>query len=203
MPEPQITICSPFPEAELPALFCWIQRVRAQVADDSSPSDLREWMIEHERLRESGPLETFGIYNGDHLGAYLAGVLSAGESLIEHIAPEIQCTIQAEIIFKAEVWGSIANAGPALNRGIDTLFESVGVESVFFPVFKHNKVLKRLLESCGGKSIGAIQPRVQNGVEVATEMYCFTATEWELRNREFVNSLEDAKNVNHVATVGG
>jgi hypothetical protein len=67
---PHISIRTPFESVELPTLFCWLNRVRASVADDSMPIDLYEWM-DYQRCRlATDDITTFGLYKAGQLRGY-------------------------------------------------------------------------------------------------------------------------------------
>jgi hypothetical protein len=83
-------------------------------------------------------------------------------------------------IFNQEMWG-LKHTRPAMNLFLRESF-ALDIETVFFPVFKHNRPLRELFNAVGASSMGATTPRVQNGNPVDTEMYAIGRVEWERRN---------------------
>lgn len=183
---PRITIQSPFETQELPALFCWIERVRASVADDSVPSDMDEWMSYQLNRTSSPSMKTFGIYKDGQIGGYFESI---GDSII---LSRTLVLAECQAIFKKDLWGKAKGALTAINLCLNEIF-SDAVDIAFFPVFSHNRPLRELYWSVGASSIGLIDPLCQNGYAVATEMYTISKPEWEKRNSEFLREIRQSE----------
>lgn len=184
---PQITIVSPFESMELPALFCWSERIKASVWDDTIPDTLDEWMDMMLDRLASQEIATFGLYKDGRLGGYFEAVTSIGGDG-QSIDDSLKYIAQAQAIFKKEMWG-IKYTRPAVNLALAEIFKS-GIETVFFPVFAHNRPLRELFWKVGARSMGLVNPRLQKGNPVDTEMYALTAMEWKKENAPQTQTAE-------------
>lgn len=176
---PHIRVAAPFPNLELPALFCWSERIKASIWDDTIPNTLDEWMDTMLDRLASPNVLTFGLYKDDRLGGYFEAVASMGSDGRE-IEDALKYIAQAQVIFKKEFWG-LRYTRPAVNLALAEVFKT-GIETVFFPVFAHNRPLRELFWKVGARALGSINPRLQNGSPIETEMYALTATEWRKEN---------------------
>lgn len=182
----RISIKEPFDVSELPALFCWIERIRGTVTDEF-PTEINSFMdYQLERVADPAIL-TYGIYKDGDVGGYFEAITQALMD-VPIISTTLQKIAQAQCFFKKEIWG-LERTRPSLNLCLQKLFES-DIETVFFPILAHNRALMDLFRSVGMTNIGLVEPKTQRGNPIATEMFCVSRLEWEKRNRDFLEIFE-------------
>lgn len=179
-PIPHVIIESPFPRSSLPALFCWTERIRSSVADDSVPDEIEAWMRWQEARMTRSNVATWGMYRDGDIGGYF--------EIVEHetgASAALEYFAIASCIFRREMWGRENGSHEALNLCLQEVFVDV-TTTIFFPVYKHNESMQRLLWSAGAANVGLIAPRMLDGVEKATEMFALTRWEWEKKNAAWI-----------------
>jgi hypothetical protein len=183
---PHLSISSPFPREELPALFCWMDRIRDTAVGDEVPRDLNEFVEVYSRRMEFTDTHTWAVFKDGALGGHLEslpiGKMNPYDEFV--IEEALQYIAQAAVVFKRDLWG-LKNTVPALNLGLKSIFDT-GTETVFFPSFADNRALIELFKAVGCSSLGRTLPRMRKGVPVPIELWAITATEWETRNGEFL-----------------
>lgn len=154
-----ITVSSPFPLADIPRVFAWMEPFRARVSDDFSPKTMTDF-IEWWGRQEAAGMKTWGVYRSGELG----GVIS-----FQQISPVVGT---AHCTFKKTFWGS-ATTSEALRLAFAEMFEIV--PKVSSPVFQTNKAMLGLLVKMGAKKEGVLEAHtMQNGKPVNLVMIgCF------------------------------
>jgi hypothetical protein len=182
MPNPHITIESPFPRSEMPALHVWSRRIWASVADENTPTDLEEWMAFQQRRQKAPELKTWGLYRNGDLGGYFEAVAVANPESLSgdvFVCSELRDFAVGACIFKKEMWGH-DNTVPALSLVFLELFGADEIGMMFFPVARGNRPLMKLYTAVGVRPIGDIN-------EGQRELWGLTAEEWKRNQKEIVS----------------
>lgn len=177
---PRVTISSPFPEADLPKLFSWIEKSSHQIACDQSPHTLDDFM-EYQLLRIPRMI-TWGVYNEGELCGYLA-LIPRGEGIGE-----------GHCIFKRDAWGHEITLA-AINLALLYSF-TAGIEIMLFRPFESNRAVVPLHKSLGAKSLGLEGDAglTRDGEPVQIECWGLLKNEWVKANAQFI--------AEHAAAVG-
>src|SRR5271168_567854 len=150
---PLVRVTSPFPEMELPVLFCWYDAQRDTAADDVVPETVTNfvhWVDDRQR----GGVHTFAAYKERVLFGYVEAAIKIEEP--GELSDTATCVAQVRSIFKREFW-DWRYTRTALNLALKDIFER-GVETVYLPAFKHAKGIQGMYHGIGARDIGRVAP---------------------------------------------
>lgn len=135
-----VEIHSPFPTAEIPRIWGWIEPFRWRVSDDFSPKTLTEFITFYRAQAERA--KTWAVYRDGELG---------GAITYEQVSPIVGT---AHCVFKKSFWGRKTTI-PALQAAIGQMFECCTKLSL--PVMDGNKAMLSLLRELGASKEGALE----------------------------------------------
>lgn len=141
-----VTIASPFPPADIPRVWQWLEPFRARVSDDFSPKTMDEFVRWF--MAQSDVMKTWGVYRSGELG----GVIS-----FQQVSPVVGT---AHATFKKTFWGH-GTTIPALQMAFAEMFEIV--PKVSSPVFQANKAMLGLLAKMGARREGLLEGHTLQG----------------------------------------
>lgn len=134
-----VEIQSPFPTAEIPRIWGWLEPFRWRVSDDFSPKTLTEFIAFYRAQSERST--TWAVYRDGELG----GVIT-----YEQVSPVVGT---AHCTFKKSFWGRTTTM-PALQSAIAQMFERCSKLSL--QVIDGNKAMLALLKELGASKEGTL-----------------------------------------------
>jgi len=189
-----VTVSKPFPEADFPLLWSWIEKSKHHVSCDQSPQSLEDFIAYQIARTQSMQIITWGVYLDGALSGYLEmmphflGV--PAESDDPCLVPALDKIADGHGIFKREMYGRDKTT-TAINLVLQEIFAS-GIEVMQFSLFSHNRLMIALHGSLGGHFGGSLgEPVTQEGNAVAMEMWVLTKVEWVKANAEWIQEYEN------------
>jgi RimJ/RimL family protein N-acetyltransferase len=192
----QIELREPFPEEAWPLVWGWTQSFRDQITDDSSPTNLDQF-VEHQ-IAKSLRMRIWAVYRGSAVGDELGGMIAA-----EPISP---CAVSAHFIFKKSFWGSKTTI-PACNQAIEHLFaDDRGTLKISGLVFSHNHAVRGILTRLGFAVEGIFRDHtLQQGKPASVTVFGLTKKEWKEQHelairKQHEHQQHDGEHVQRPAT---
>jgi RimJ/RimL family protein N-acetyltransferase len=140
--KPPVNVVEPYPVYALPRLWQWAEESRRQVADESSPKTLDDFVQFWERLAQSGQ-RSWGVWRDSELGGAI------WSTRFSPVVADSHC------IFKRAFWGSGTTA-EALRLAYAEIFES-GVQKINIVCFSDNHSLLGLVRKLGFEREGTLR----------------------------------------------
>ena len=130
-----LRIVEPFPLADLPRLWVWMEQFKHQIFDDFGPLNQDEFVdLYMERL--GGGDRTFAVYRGDVIGGF-----------VSITAPDPCGVAESHCVFRKEFFGHQTTV-PALKEVFGIVFAD-GVSKLATAIFSDNHAVAGLAKALG------------------------------------------------------